>query len=187
MCANNKIFRFIGTVLFNHRFGCQKCSVEGEYIEHRMCFIDQNAPRRTNESFRFRDQPIHHKEKSPFEDLEIDMITSFPSSDPLHLLELGVMRKCLNRWVFGESKYKGKWSKPLNELATRLLLKCQHEMPLDIHRAVRGLDTLRHWKGLEFRTFILYVGCVILKQVINIILSLLLSACLSKREFSVFF
>lgn len=122
--------------------------------------------RRTDDSFRNRIQSSHHKERSPFEDLNIDMIANFPSSDPLHLLELGIMRKCLYRWVFGEPKYKVKWSKLLTGLASRLLTKCQNEMPLDIHRAVRALDSLRHWKGLEYRTMLLYVGCVVLKQVI---------------------
>lgn len=157
----------IGTVLFNHRHGCQKCLVEGQYIKefHRMNFADLDAIRRTNESFRNRVQIIHHKEMSPFEELNIDMITSFPTSDPLHLLELGVMRKCLYRWVYGEKKYANKWSKALILFASRLLNKCGKEMPQDIHRAVRGLDTLRHWKGLEYRTFLLYIGCVTLKQV----------------------
>lgn len=160
---------FTGTVMFNHKYGCQKCLVQGEYVKkyHRMSFIDLDAPRRSNESFRNRLQSIHHKEKSPFEDIHIDMILSFPTSDPLHLLELGVMRKCLYRWVYGEKDYKEKWSKPLVALVSRLLQKSQNNMPLDIHRAVRGLDSLRHWKGLEYRTILLYVGCVVLKQVIR--------------------
>lgn len=37
-------------------------------------------------------------------------------------------------------------------------------MPTEIHRAVRGLDTLAFWKGLEFRTFLLYIGPVVLKD-----------------------
>lgn len=154
--------------MFNHRNGCQKCVVVGEYLKefHRMCFPNLDASRRTNNSFRNRAQSTHHKERSPFEDLNIDMITSFPTSDPLHLLELGVMRKCLYRWVFGNKKYNSKWSKAVVDFASRLLMKCQNEMPADIHRAVRGLNTLRHWKGLEYRTFLLYVGCVTLRQVL---------------------
>lgn len=103
---------------------------------------------------------------SPSEDLEIDMIMNFPSSDPLHLLELGIMRKCIYRWVFGEQKYSGKCKKLLVDLTSRLLATVQTEMPNDIHRAVRKLDSLRHWKGLEYRTMLLYVGCVIFEQVI---------------------
>lgn len=153
--------------MFNHRNGCQKCVTIGEYVKefHRMCFPEIDAARRTNESFRTRSQPNHHKEKSLFEDIGIDMILAFPTSDPLHLLELGVMRRCIYRWVFGEKGYRGKWSKSLVELTSRLLEQCQREMPEDIHRAVRKLDSLRHWKGLEYRTILLYVGSVIFKQV----------------------
>lgn len=154
--------------MFNHKEGCQKCLCMGEYINHRMCFPNLDAPRRTNESFRLRHHPNHHKEISPLEELNIDMVASVPSSDPLHLLELGIMRKCLYRWVFGETNYKRKWPKPLKELASRLLIKCQHQMPFDMHRAIRDLDSIRHWKGLEFRTVLLYVGCVVLQQVITI-------------------
>lgn len=130
-----------------------------------MSFPDLNADRRTDSSFRDRTQPSHHKTTSPFEMLPIDMITTFPVSDPLHLLELGIMRKCMNRWISGHKKYKGKWKKPLVALTSRLLQRCQKEMPTDIHRAVRTLDSLRFWKGLEFRTVLLYVGCIVFKEV----------------------
>lgn len=154
--------------MFNHRSGCQKCFSIGKFSTElrRMAFPDLHAARRTNDAFRNRIDNSHHKNKSPFEDLEdIDMIKNFPSSDPLHLLELGIMRKCIYRWVFGEKRYNGKWSKSLADLTSRLLAKVQAEMPNDIHRAVRQLNSLRHWKGLEYRTMLLYVGCVIFKQV----------------------
>lgn len=160
----------LGTVMFNHKNGCQKCFTVGDYSKElrRMSFTNLKADRRTNESFRNRIQPTHHKEISPLEVLKIDMVKSFPTSDPLHLLELGVMRKCMYRWVFGEKKYSRKWKKPLVELTSRLLANIQKQMPNDIHRAVRKLDCLKHWKGLEYRTVLLYIGLVIFKQVINI-------------------
>lgn len=40
-------------------------------------------------------------------------------------------------------------------------------MPLEIHRAVRTLDSIKFWKGLEFRTFLLYLGPVILKDYLS--------------------
>lgn len=39
-------------------------------------------------------------------------------------------------------------------------------MPSEIHRSVRGLDVLCHWKGTEYRTFLYYLGVVILKEVL---------------------
>lgn len=167
---NSSFFLFIGTVMFNHKHGCQKCLVVGEYSRqfHRVSFPDLNCSRRTNSSFRNRMQPIHHKEESVFERINIDMIKSFPTSDPLHLLELGVMRRCLYRWVFGAKSYNNKWPKSLKDMASRLLTQCQNEKPSDIHRAIRTLDCLKHWKGLEYRTMLLYVASVILKQVLPV-------------------
>lgn len=131
-----------------------------------MSFPNLDATRRTDKSFREQSQKSHHKEYSLFEELnEVNMIHDFPTSDPLHLLELGVMRRCMYRWVFGHKGYELKWSKALTELGSRLLAKYQHQVPSEIHRAVRGLDSLRHWKGVEYRTMLLYVGIVIFKQV----------------------
>lgn len=53
---------------------------------------------RTDQNFRFPEEDNeaearHHKEYSILQELPIDMITSFSTSDPLHLLELGIMKK----------------------------------------------------------------------------------------------
>lgn len=69
-----------------------------------MSFPYIDAPKRTDESFRERSDPAHHKESTPFEELNIDMITSFPIADDLHLLHLGVTKKCMMRWINGEKK-----------------------------------------------------------------------------------
>lgn len=157
-----------GTVNHNHKFGCQKCEVAGEYfkVQHRMSFPKTDARRRTNETFRAREQKMHHKETSLLEKLDIDMIKAFPTSDSLHLLDLGIMRKCMYRWVFGIKGYTQKWNKATIDTVSRLLKGCQPQMPSDIHRAVRGLDCLKRWKGLEYRTILLYVGMVVLKDVL---------------------
>lgn len=157
-------------VNFNGEFGCQKCEVNGEFDKHfhKMCFPNICAQRRTDESFRQRQQPKHHKaERSLIEELPINMITAFPTSDPLHLLELGVMRKCIYRWIFGARDYGGKWNKQLISRVSELLKSLQTYMPSDIHRSVRGLDTVRFWKGVEFRTLLLYVGIVAFKDALK--------------------
>lgn len=58
-----------------------------------MTFPRINAELRTDTNFRNRSQSEHHKLKSIMEDLPIDMVRSFPTSDPLHLFELGIMKK----------------------------------------------------------------------------------------------
>lgn len=158
----------LGVVGFMARHGCQKCTVVGQYSRKykRMSFPAIDANRRTDHSFRLRHDALHHKESSPLEKLNIDMIYSIPSSDPLHLLDLGVMRRCMFRWVYGAKGYIRKWSKARIERASRLLENCQKFMPREIHRAVRNLNDLRKWKGVEFRTILIYVGFVVLKEIL---------------------
>lgn len=158
----------IGTVNFNHRHGCQKCLVIGQYdkASHRMCFPDIDAERRTDQMFRQRTDPLHHKETSLFEELPINMISTFKVSDTLHLLHLGVMKKCIQRWIGKTKSYNRKWNKTSIESTSRFLLRCNDQMPSDIHRALRDLDTLAFWKGVEYRTILLYVGMVAFRSVL---------------------
>lgn len=41
------------------------------------------------------------------------------------------------------------------------------QKPSDYHRSLRSLDLLKYWKGLEFRTMLLYVGIVVLKETLD--------------------
>lgn len=43
----------------------------------------------------------------------------------------------------------------------------QIKLPAEFHRKVRGLDLLAFWKGLEYRTFLYYIGIVILKHYLS--------------------
>lgn len=90
----------VGVVNFNSKHGCQKCTTFGCYCKKfkRVYFPDSNALSRTDADFRARKYGEHYKERSSLENLDIDMIHSFPSSDPLHLLDLGIMKRCLIRW-----------------------------------------------------------------------------------------
>lgn len=159
----------IGVVNFNSKNGCQKCTTVGRYSAQfrRVYFPNSKARLRTDADFRARKSEAHHKERSLIENLPIDMIFSVPSSDPLHLLDLGVMKRCLIRWVYGEKGYRRKWTKCSIERVSRLLENCQKYMPTDIHRAIRNLNHLRKWKGTEFRTVLLYVGMIVFEQVLD--------------------
>lgn len=48
---------------------------------------------RTDTNFRNRYQPEHHHFKSVLEELPIDMVKAFPTSDALHLFDLGIMKR----------------------------------------------------------------------------------------------
>lgn len=94
------------------------------------------------------------------------MINDFPVADSLHLIDLGIMKRCLIGWRDGSfGNYRTKRSARDTEKVTNFLIRCK--MPAEIHRAVRGLDCLSFWKGLEFRTFLYYLGIVVLKKVLS--------------------
>lgn len=95
------VFQLSGTVHYNHRFGCQKCSIQGTFISSRMSFhrlpdfyANRQRYLRTDEQFRNKFQPNHHREFSILEELiGINMIDSFVVADSLHLLDLGIMKR----------------------------------------------------------------------------------------------
>lgn len=101
---------FSGTIGHNSYHGCQKCMTEGVYShsKKKMCYPriavtdrERDAELRTDARFRSRYQPKHHAELSALEELPIDMIRSFPTSDSLHLLDLGIMKRYLYiaQWI----------------------------------------------------------------------------------------
>lgn len=119
-------------------------------------------------------QPIHHKEKSILEDLKntdgsplIDMIKQFPISDPLHLLEQGVMKRLLNIWIKGTLIYIKKWSKDTILSLSAKIFQFNKERPSDIKRVVRAMQFLKFWKATEFRTILLYYGIVAFKDILD--------------------
>ncbi|XP_031329109.1 uncharacterized protein LOC116160111 [Photinus pyralis] len=154
-----------GVANFNGQHGCLKCTTVGEYsyLTHCNVFPRIDCPKRTDEGFRLKMYGSHHKCATPLEELPINMIEDFPIADSLHLLDLGIMKRCLMGWRDGTFRnFNMKWS--ANDIygVSQYLRGCR--LPSEIHRAVRGLECLPHWKGLEYRSFLYYIGIVILKK-----------------------
>lgn len=130
-----------------------------------MLFPNTVSPGRTDENFRLKLQKEHHVITSIIEEIpEIDMILDFPTSDSLHLLDLGLTKRCLTRWKFGTKSYRLFFKE--NDL---LNINCKLSQanlnkPSEIHRSIRTFDYLNNWKGSEYRTFLLYLGIVLLKD-----------------------
>uniref|UniRef100_A0A6P7G433 Uncharacterized protein LOC114333966 n=1 Tax=Diabrotica virgifera virgifera TaxID=50390 RepID=A0A6P7G433_DIAVI len=94
-----------GVVNFNGINGCLKCTTEGEYsyLSRTVVFPDIKCPLRTDAKFRSKHYGKHHKgHESPILKIfEVDMVQDFIVADELHLLELGVMKRCLTGWKDG--------------------------------------------------------------------------------------
>ncbi|XP_040075812.1 uncharacterized protein LOC120837139 [Ixodes scapularis] len=138
--------------------GCERCCQKGRHIEGRMTFPELEAPKRTDKSFRDQEDPLHHVGDSPFTLLKNDIISLFPL-DYMHLVCLGVMRRLLQTWVRGRGSLRTTQKEKLN----RRLKSCAKVFPRHFQRKPRGVDEVDRWKATEFRTFLLYVGPVVLR------------------------
>lgn len=86
-----------------------------------------------------------------------------------YILFTGIMRKCLYGWINSNFNNKNKTKlsgKQINILSDKLE-ECNIRKPKEIDRAIRRLDCIKYWKGSEYRTFLLYLGPVVLKDTLN--------------------
>jgi len=149
----------------NGHFACGKCTVTGESINRRMTFLDINAPLRTDIDFLNRSQPEHHLQGilSPFELISVPMVSHFPL-DYMHNTCLGVNKQLLKLWI-DKSQTSRVVQVHLNILSDTLktVSKC---IPMEFSRKYFDLDECHRWKATQHRTFLLYLGPLILKNVL---------------------
>lgn len=153
----------------NAYYSCSICIQSGEYLKGRMCFPECDASLRSDITFRNRIHEEHHlndgESISPFERLSnIDMIYSFPL-DYMHLLLLGVMKKLLLIWRAGD--LSSRMSANAQTEMTRMLLNVRVTQSRNFSRLSRSFDDISNWRSTEFRTFLLYTGPCILKDLIQ--------------------
>lgn len=112
-----------------------------------MSFPRLNSMPRTDHIFRNRLQPEHHKQYSLLESLDINMVEQFPTSDPFHLLDLGVMKICLFQWINGCDEFTSEWSKQQQAQVNEALIQCNKKIPSEFHRSIRSLNYIHVGKG----------------------------------------
>lgn len=133
-----------------------------------MSFPQTDCELRTNSSFRNRQDPIHHRGQSLLEELPIDMVDDFVIADPLHLLDLGIMRKLIRIWIEGTSTKYFKLTKRDKIKLDKALLLSNSYLPSEIHRSVRPIEWLKFWKGNEYRTVLMYIGIAVFKEILPV-------------------
>ncbi|ODM87632.1 hypothetical protein Ocin01_19050 [Orchesella cincta] len=107
-------------------FGCDKCEVEGEYINNRVVYLKNNARERDDISFRTRRDDEHHLQTTVLEEIStLDMIKCFPA-DYMHLICLGVVRKLLTVWIKGKPSSHKLSGKKISELSDVLISYAPH-------------------------------------------------------------
>ncbi|KAK3913057.1 Halomucin [Frankliniella fusca] len=132
----------------NAIFACEKCDIQGVWYRHRTTYTSLEYNLRTDESFRNRENPLHHQEmRSPLEDLGTGLVSQF-RLDPLHLIFLG----CFKRWLhFILSEREDFQIKPVT--------------PSDFAKRPRILQRNGNkLKGTELRRLLLYDGLRVFKH-----------------------
>lgn len=145
-------------------FSCGKCTTEGSFINNRMCFPEIDCQLRTDDDFKNRLQPEHHIVESLLEDIDIKMVSQFPL-DYLHLVCLGRVKKLIDLWLHGPLTVR--LTKFNIQQINESLYIAEKSRPTEINRLIRKIDQYKMWKGTEFRTFLLYTGPVILKNIVK--------------------
>lgn len=151
------------TVPYNAYFGCERCCDKGKYLG-RVIFPNFSAQKRTNETFKNQDEARHHVAVSPLLRMNVGLVSDVVL-DYMHLVCLGVMRKLLQCW------YKGPLPHKLDQRSLKIisarLLKIRKFIPLEFNRKPRSIFDLDNWKATELRTFLLYLGPVVLHSILN--------------------
>lgn len=141
---------------------CTKCIIEGSYINNKMCFPETNAQLRTDEDFRLRKDENYHVGHSAILKLsDFDLVNNVPL-DYMHLVCLGIMRKLLYMWLFGKVEVRLQYRK-VETISLQLENVLKLYIPCEFVRKPRSLAFVKLWKATEFRTIILYTGCVVFK------------------------
>ncbi|MCL4147142.1 UNVERIFIED_CONTAM: hypothetical protein GTU68_061013 [Idotea baltica] len=148
-----------------HRNGCGYCDTYGSSIEGRVVFPTVRGNQRTDDQY---SQMLENNQsyRSPL--LQIPLVglySSFPP-DYLHLVNLGIMRRLCH---FYFSKVKGfslncRLSGSQMDAVSLAILHCRKHLPSEFQRKLRPLKELAHYKGTEFRTFLLYLGPFLLRK-----------------------
>lgn len=106
----------------------------------------------------------------------------------MHLIFLGVVKKMINLWV---KERKGNHFKlsayQIGEISNNIL-KIRNTICTDFNRKPRPLNMFTDWKATEFRTYLLYIGPVVLKEYLPeanylhfLILTCATTICLSEK------
>lgn len=156
----------------NGFFSCSRCEIEGEYKSNRMCFpycAPNRQPRnRTHMRYMNRSQERHHLatiDNSHVTEIPgVDIVNNF-SLDYMHMVCLGVTKKLILLWMKGPLCVRlPSWK--IVELSN-LILNLKSNFTCEFSRKPRRLEEVPRWKATEFRTFLVYVGPIILKGVVN--------------------
>ncbi|GAA48742.1 ribosome biogenesis protein NSA2 [Clonorchis sinensis] len=111
-------------------------------------------------------QEAHHTGPSPMEELDFPMIDGFPP-DYMHSVCLGLVRKFLILLRATPIGHKARLSLESWNLLNDTIQKQSVVLSADFPRKCRGVVDLDRWKASELRQFLLYIGPVVLRDILH--------------------
>lgn len=145
---------------------CTKCSTKGTYVLNRVTFPEVNATLRTDQTFSNRDDKNHHhrEEQLGLEKINIGCVSQFPL-DYMHCILLGVMKQLLNLWIKVKRRPFSLSRTQVDHISKLMILLCP-QITSEFQRKPRGLEDFERFKATELRLFLLYVGPLVLNNVL---------------------
>jgi len=95
----------------------------------------------------------------------LDIVRAFPL-DYMHLMCLGVTRKLITLWMHKGPMQTRFPSKSIHALS-KSLLDLKPFISSEFVRKTRHIQDISRWKATELRLFLLYIGVVVLKDILN--------------------
>lgn len=147
---------------------CDKCTESGEF-HGRVIYPSTHARLRTDTSFSLKEDEEHHIGNSPLLKLNIGMISIFPI-DSMHNVCLGVTRKLLYTWIgiTRNTNIKVILRSRFINIMSEHLVSLKQFVTVEFNRKSRRLHELQRWKAIELRTFLIYLGPLILRDIVDL-------------------
>lgn len=174
-------------------FACERCIVEGTYCNRQMFFDEIDCPNRDDALFAAmtytnhrNNQRDHQLGYSPPLQINIPCMKGFPL-DYMHLVFLGVMKR-ITKFMTEEPRICRLSSQQISRISGTLT-ELNGVLPSEFVRQPRSLVEWKCWRATEWRTFLLYTGPLVLKNVLSkpvyhhyLSLSVAISILLDKEE-----
>jgi len=145
---------------------CSKCRVVGTRCEDQMVFMGINHRLRTDDEYSKLDDEDHHKGPSPLSRLSMGMVSQVPF-EYMHLIGIGLSKKCISAWVTGKYGKKMKLSGRSQDVISKRLRHISRYCPREFARKPRALNDYKDYKATEGRQFILYTAPVAVQGILE--------------------
>lgn len=163
---------------FNGEYGCGLCLNKGERVQKGKGHVriynhnDVTEQKRTDEQLRSHaaaafaqgDDVFGVKGPSPLFNIpKFNIAEGFPP-DPLHAIDLGVCRQVASLW-FDSSNHNEEWyiGGSMEEMDRRMT---SFHPPTEVTRTPHPVSDHSHWKGSEWRSWLLYYSLIVLKGIL---------------------